>query len=99
MALAEEKLRHGPQLMQRLGHNQNLLHTAEYLRQSFCLAAALEALRLSSSVRWLRGLRCAGLSYNRTARHRSADGALCIAERVPLVEVGPHHPRRPGWPT
>ena len=77
--------------MQRLGHNQNLLHTAEYLRQSFCLAAALEALRLSSSVRWLRGLRCAGLSYNRTARHRSADGALCVAERVPLVEVSRRH--------
>jgi hypothetical protein len=30
---------------------------AEYLRPSFCLAAALEALRLSSSVRWLPGLR------------------------------------------
>ncbi len=68
-----------------------MLQTAEYLRQSFCLAAALEALRLSSSVRWLRGLRCAGLSYNRTARHRSADGALCVAERVPLVEVSRRH--------
>jgi hypothetical protein len=33
-----------------------MLEIAEYLRPSFRLAAALETLRLSSSVQWQRGL-------------------------------------------